>query len=196
MKNQFQFLTTCEDSHVVGSYGEDIDEMASEVHCVDIDSEDFLNQYRSELNVPELLSTLNQDSEKSFIDDWGLSCHKARFQGLECLFVRFSKIEHIFIRNEDFSKVLAGEEAEQRRELITDLEDALDDREDWQLAKDKQSCLKALSSFVKDNLSTMQEHRITLASLFTSHTPQLEFIQTVDNSFFPTETPNDPSLTP
>lgn len=185
MTNSFRFLTTCEDSHTVGEYGEDIDEMASDVHCVDIDSEDFLSKYRDQLNVSELLSTLNQETEKSFVDDWGLSCHKSRFQGLDCLFVRFSKIEHIFIQSADFGKVLNGEDAQARRDIISDLEDSLDDRADWQDAKDKASCLKALSAFVKENEGVMRENRITLASLFTHHTPELEFVKIVDQSFFP-----------
>lgn len=193
-KKPFQFVTTCEDSNVVGSHGQDIDEMLSSIHCVDIPVEDFLNKYRDEINVEEMLSMFNQETEEGLIGDWALNFYESKFQGIECVFVQYSKIEHIYVRENDLSKVLSGDDADMRRHIMEELENSLDEREDWNDAKGKDACLKALSAFVKENKDTMDEYRITLGSLFQYQVPEIEFVKIADKSFFPTEQEVSPEL--
>lgn len=162
----YQFLTTCEDSGIVGSYGEDITEMTASCHAMDIDSESFM-KLADKLDIKEhVLDTMNFSSEKDFINDWGVECNKSKFQGLDCLFIKFSHIEHIFIKSSEASKVLSGDEAEERRDIIEALDEELDKFDAWQKSSNPKEKFKALSEFVKDNINVFKDNNILLASLF------------------------------
>src|SRR5690606_37136606 len=92
-------------------------------------------------------------------------------QGLECLYVRHSAIEYVFISKYMADMVLEGEEAEARRDKISELEYALDHTKSVQKALGRDEIKRALTQFVHENLSAFDSNNILLASLFTYATP-------------------------
>ena len=182
----YVFHTTCEDSYCVGDHGEDINEMTSSPHMVDIDSESFINQLAKTVGIQDqLLDMFNLDNTEEFASDWGISVHKSHFQGLDSLYVRHSGIEHIFVREDQTSSILRGEEAESRRDTIDALDTLLEDDDSWdkvyksESPKDKYT---ALSKFVADNESTFKDNHILLASLFAYGHNYGDIVKKVDHN--------------
>lgn len=177
----YQFYTTCEDSYAVGEYGEDITEMVESAHRVDIDSDDFINKIAEKYNFKShVLEIMNFENEDEFSSDWNIDCNKSYFQGHECFYVKFSGIEHIFLNQSSFSKVLNGEDAENRRKVIEEIEEVLDSDSDWINAKDTKKQFKALKKFTEENLDKFKQNNILLSSIFSYHNNFKSIIKKID----------------
>lgn len=182
---KFAFHTACTNPDAVGEYGEDISEMTQSPHCVDISSDNFIRKIAPKFKFDgEVLDILGFESKKDFASDWGVSCHKSHFQGVDCYYVRFSGIEHIFVDEERRREMKYGEDGDNRRKIISDLEELLDEYTPWIDAKSDKEKFKALNQFTKDNLSTFTENNILLASLFAYSNPYESIVKKIDKDLF------------
>lgn len=178
---QFAFHTTCRNSNAVGGYGEDINEMTQSHHCTDISSDNFIRKIAPKFKFDgEVLDILGFESKKDFASDWGVRCHKSHFQGVDCYYVRFSGIEHIFVDAERIQEMKYGEDGDNRRKVISDLEELLDEFKPWIDAKSDKEKFKALHQFTMDHLKTFTENNILLASLFAYSNPYVSIVKKID----------------
>ena len=88
-ESRYRFVTTCEDTHLNGPYGEAIHDM-KRAHGDIIDYDDILRL----IGRDELQSAgLNPDT---LADDWAVSWEQSVWRGIPCIYIVQSGIEHIF----------------------------------------------------------------------------------------------------
>ncbi len=163
----FGFITTCENSSLVGESGEDITEMMQMPFLKDVTfgvlNKDF---------VSEIQEMFGYETKKALKEDWGVSCHSGYFHGSPVFIVRHSGIEHIFDINSENNQ-LSYDAAEERRNALEKLEEKLDEDPAYMEAKSGKEVFKALSEFYKENKEEMMKHRIMISSFFAYSTPSL-----------------------
>ncbi|MFT6903910.1 MAG: hypothetical protein ACJAS1_000555 [Oleiphilaceae bacterium] len=176
----YVFHTTCVDSYSVGERGEDIDEMVDSHHATEIDNKEFISVVADEAGIKQNILDMFEVSEKQFVNDWALSCHRSHFQGLDCLYVQHSRIEHIFVRQDLMPKIVTGIEGQQRRAAVEELDEMLDEYDPWGDAKEPEQQYIALTKFVEENKDAFSSNNILLASLFAYGNDYGDVVRRVD----------------
>ncbi|MBC5851130.1 hypothetical protein [Vibrio metschnikovii] len=172
--SKFTYVTSC-----VGADGDDINEMKDAPLSIEIDKSDFFRTIGSGIK-DQIVDIFELNNIQEFIDDWHTSSYTSCYQGIPCLFVQHSGIEHFFVDSNRVRELRHGEEIEERRDAISDIEDLLDEYQSWQDAQGKTEWFKALSCFVKENKAQFDAHNILLSSIYTSGYPYSEVIAEID----------------
>jgi len=174
----FTFYTNCTQPSNVGSYGECINEMVQSPLNKDLSLSSLLKKHPEFLD--ELKDITGHSTKKAILDDYALSAASSFFQGKPCIYFRFSGIEYIYLDVDDIESLRVGDELELRNAQISELEEALDDNQEWLNANTPAEQKAALVAFCKANEPVFLKWQIMLSSLFAYSTELGKMVSKID----------------